>query len=136
MKLTENKSELIWKKILREKVHPGFIIPWKEKNKETELKSVINDTLDVLNELKGSKEDGKSFLGKSNCCISNYREINKVKRNANIPKKSSSIEEVIKSASKYFDGMFNWVHPKSMLNVAPPAAIPSIAGSLMGSIFN
>ncbi|ABK62153.1 pyridoxal phosphate-dependent decarboxylase family protein [Clostridium novyi] len=136
MKLTENKSELIWQKILREKVHPGFIIPWKEKNKEEEFKNVINDTLYTLNELKGSKEEGKSFLGKSNCCISNYREINKVKRNANIPEKSSSIEEVIKSASKYFDGMFNWVHPKSMVNVAPPAAIPSIAGSLMGAIFN
>ncbi|SQB92739.1 pyridoxal phosphate-dependent decarboxylase family protein [Clostridium tetanomorphum] len=42
----------------------------------------------------------------------------------------------MKEASHYFNGMFNLVHPQSMFNVVPPAAIPSIVGNLMGAMFN
>ncbi|WP_125152046.1 pyridoxal phosphate-dependent decarboxylase family protein [Clostridium rectalis] len=134
--MAEKKEILRWQSILQEKVQPAFLAPWEEEAKEEEFKNVVKETLRNINTLKGSKEDKKCFLGEPTCCISNEKDINEVKKMAEMPEKSTSVKEVMKEVVHYFNGMFNWVHPKTMFNVAPPAAIPSVMGNLMGSMFN
>lgn len=132
-----NKNEKQkWQEILKNKVQPAFLAPWQEEAKEEEFKDVVRETLRSVNSLKGDREDKKCFLGESKCCIANADDIVEVKKKANIPEKSTDIKDVMKDVAGYFNGMFNWVHPKAMFNVAPPAAIPSVMGSLMGAMFN
>ncbi|EES90722.1 MULTISPECIES: pyridoxal phosphate-dependent decarboxylase family protein [Clostridium] len=133
--IKQNES-LNWKRVLTEKVQPAFLSPCQEQTKEDEFKDIVTDTLKNVNNLKDDGKDKKPFLGKGICYIGDENSITKVKKKANIPEKSTSMKEVIKEASKYFNGMFNWAHPKAMVNVTPPAAIPSIAGSLMGAMLN
>ncbi|KEI11928.1 L-2,4-diaminobutyrate decarboxylase [Clostridium novyi B str. ATCC 27606] len=133
--IKQNES-LNWKRVLTEKVQPAFLSPCQEQTKEDEFKDIVTDTLKNVNDLKDDGKDKKPFLGKGICYIEDENSIAEVKKKANIPEKSTSMKEVIKEASKYFNGMFNWAHPKAMVNVTPPAAIPSIAGSLMGSMLN
>lgn len=131
------QNELLnWKRVLTEKVQPAFLSPCQEQTKEDEFKDIVTDTLKNVNDLKDDGKDKKPFLGKGICYIGDENSIAEVKKKANIPEKSTSMKEVIKEASKYFNGMFNWAHPKAMVNVTPPAAIPSIAGSLMGAMLN
>src|SRR3712207_2276310 len=132
-----NKNEKQkWQEILKNKVQPAFLAPWQEEAKEEEFKDVVRETLRSVNSLKGDREDKKCFLGESKCCIANADDIVEVKKKANIPEKATDIKDVMKDVAGYFNGMFNWVHPKAMFNVAPPAAIPSVMGSLMGAMFN
>ncbi|WP_231160257.1 pyridoxal-dependent decarboxylase [Clostridium botulinum] len=133
--IKQNES-LNWKRVLTEKVQPAFLSPCQEQTKEDEFKDIVTDTLKNVNDLKDDGKDKKPFLGKGICYIGDENSITEVKKKANIPEKSTSMKEVIKEASKYFNGMFNWAHPKAMVNVTPPAAIPSIAGSLMGAMLN
>ncbi|WP_003379408.1 MULTISPECIES: pyridoxal-dependent decarboxylase [Clostridium] len=133
--IKQNES-LNWKRVLTEKVQPAFLSPCQEQTKEDEFKDIVTDTLKNVNNLKDDGKDKKPFLGKGICYIGDENSITEVKKKANIPEKSTSMKEVIKEASKYFNGMFNWAHPKAMVNVTPPAAIPSIAGSLMGAMLN
>lgn len=133
--IKQNES-LNWKRVLTEKVQPAFLSPCQEQTKEDEFKDIVTDTLKNVNDLKDDGKDKKPFLGKGICYIGDENSIAEVKKKANIPEKSTSMKEVIKEASKYFNGMFNWAHPKAMVNVTPPAAIPSIAGSLMGAMLN
>src|SRR3712207_578415 len=136
MKMIKQNESLNWKRVLTEKVQPAFLSPCQEQTKEDEFKDIVTDTLKNVNDLKDDGKDKKPFLGKGICYIEDENSIAEVKKKANIPEKSTSMKEVIKEASKYFNGMFNWAHPKAMVNVTPPAAIPSIAGSLMGSMLN
>ncbi|AEB75164.1 pyridoxal phosphate-dependent decarboxylase family protein [Clostridium botulinum] len=130
------QNETLWQKVLKEKVQPAFLSPCQEQSKEDDFKDIITQTLKNVNDLKDSDQEKKSFLGEARCCIGDENSIIEVKKKSNIPEKATSMKEVIKEASKYFNGMFNWAHPKAMVNVTPPAAIPSIAGSLMGAMFN
>ncbi|EGO88392.2 aspartate aminotransferase family protein [Clostridium botulinum C] len=136
MKMIKQNESLNWKRVLTEKVQPAFLSPCQEQTKEDEFKDIVTDTLKNVNNLKDDGKDKKPFLGKGICYIGDENSITEVKKKANIPEKSTSMKEVIKEASKYFNGMFNWAHPKAMVNVTPPAAIPSIAGSLMGAMLN
>ncbi|KGM94475.1 aspartate aminotransferase family protein [Clostridium botulinum] len=136
MKMIKQNESLNWQKVLKEKVQPAFLSPCQEQSKEDEFKDIITQTLKNVNDLKDDGQEKKSFLGEARCCIEDENSIIEVKKKANIPEKATSMKEVIKEASKYFNGMFNWAHPKAMVNVTPPAAIPSIAGSLMGAMFN
>src|SRR3712207_3515139 len=136
MKMIKQNESLNWKRVLTEKVQPAFLSPCQEQTKEDEFKDIVTDTLKNVNDLKDDGKDKKPFLGKGICYIEDENSIAAVKKKANIPEKSTSMKEVIKEASKYFNGMFNWAHPKAMVNVTPPAAIPSFAGSLMGSMLN
>ncbi|MCD3216449.1 aspartate aminotransferase family protein [Clostridium botulinum C] len=136
MKMIKQNESLNWKRVLTEKVQPAFLSPCQEQTKEDEFKDIVTDTLKNVNDLKDDGKDKKPFLGKGICYIGDENSITEVKKKANIPEKSTSMKEVIKEASKYFNGMFNWAHPKAMVNVTPPAAIPSIAGSLMGAMLN
>ena len=134
--MVEKNNTPKWEEIVQSKVKPGFMAPWQDSTMEEDFKDVVTETLHNINLLKGSKEENKCFLGEPKCCIENEDDINKVKTEAKVPEEANSMKEVMKMAIPYFNGMFNWVHPKTMFNVAPPAAIPSIMGNLVGAMFN
>lgn len=46
------------------------------------------------------------------------------------------LEEVTERLVQYLSGIFVWGHPRSQINVIPPATIPSIIGNLLPSIYN
>jgi L-2,4-diaminobutyrate decarboxylase len=46
------------------------------------------------------------------------------------------LEEVTARLVQYLSGIFVWGHPRSQINVIPPATIPSIIGNLLPSIYN
>lgn len=129
----QNKN---WREILEKKVQPAFLKPWKDDNATDEFKSLIEETICKINDLKSPSEDNKCFLGDSINYMKNLDDINKIKSNSQIQLNSTSISSVIEECCKYVNGMFNWSSPKSMVNVVPPACIPSIIGSLIGSILN
>ncbi|WP_129597899.1 pyridoxal phosphate-dependent decarboxylase family protein [Anaerophilus nitritogenes] len=134
--MREKNERQKWKKILQEKVQPAFLAPWQEEHKEKEFKEIVRETLYNINSLKGDKEEQKCFLGESKYIIKDKNDILTVQEKAKMPEESTSIKEVMKEVASYFNGMFNWVHPKAMFNVTPPAAIPSVMGNLMGAMFN
>jgi L-2,4-diaminobutyrate decarboxylase len=47
-----------------------------------------------------------------------------------------TVEQVIPELVRYLDGMLLWGHPRSQLNVVPPASIASIIGVLLPSTYN
>lgn len=129
----ENKN---WHKILKEKIQPAFLTPQRDYINNNVFKSIIEYTIDKLNALKSESKDNKCFFGAPVNYMKNLDEINNIKDNSKIPTNVGDITLVIEDCCKYINGMFNWCSPKSMINVVPPAAIPSIVGNLIGSILN
>ncbi len=46
------------------------------------------------------------------------------------------LEMVVPQLVEYLDGMLNWGHPRSQMNVVPPPSIASIIGVLLPSFYN
>ncbi|RXI40034.1 aspartate aminotransferase family protein [Clostridium tetani] len=134
--MVEKNKILKWEEVVKDKVKPAFMAPWQDSTMEEDFKDVVTEILHNINLLKGSKEDKKCFLGEPTCCIGNEKDINEVKFAAKVPEEAAPMKEVMKEVIPYFNGMFNLAHPKAMFNVTPPAAIPSIMGNLVGSMFN
>lgn len=57
-------------------------------------------------------------------------------RNRKISDTMLPLEEVTARLVHYLSGIFVWGHPRSQINVIPPATIPSIIGNLLPSIYN
>lgn len=57
-------------------------------------------------------------------------------RKCRIGKEPLKLEEVTERLVQYLSGIFVWGHPRSQINVIPPATIPSIIGNLLPSIYN
>lgn len=132
----ESKNTPYWKTIIDEKVRPAFITPWKDDKADTYFKEVIVEAIDGINTLKSDKSEPQCFLGKPDYLIVDEEGIQDVKRKAEIPQATSTMEQVIEEVVPYFNGLYNLAHPKSMFNVVPAAGVPSITGSLLGSMFN
>jgi len=57
-------------------------------------------------------------------------------RKCRIGEEPLKLEEVTERLVQYLSGIFVWGHPRSQINVIPPATIPSIIGNLLPSIYN
>jgi len=57
-------------------------------------------------------------------------------RHSRIADSPLKLEEVTARLVQYLSGIFVWGHPRSQINVIPPATIPSIIGNLLPSIYN
>ena len=57
-------------------------------------------------------------------------------RKCRIDDDSATLEDVTEKLVSYLSGLFVWGHPRSQINVIPPATIPSIIGNLLPSIYN
>lgn len=57
-------------------------------------------------------------------------------RQCRIGEEPLKLEEVTERLVQYLSGIFVWGHPRSQINVIPPATIPSIIGNLLPSIYN
>jgi L-2,4-diaminobutyrate decarboxylase len=55
---------------------------------------------------------------------------------ARIPEGPSSIEDLTPRLVEKLEGLPNWSHPRSQVNVVAPPSIPSIIGSLLPAIYN
>lgn len=57
-------------------------------------------------------------------------------RQCRIADDPTTLEDVTERLVQYLSGIFVWGHPRSQINVIPPATIPSIIGNLLPSIYN
>ena len=57
-------------------------------------------------------------------------------RHTQIADSPLALEDVTTRLVQYLSGLFVWGHPRSQINVIPPATIPSIIGNLLPSIYN
>ncbi len=57
-------------------------------------------------------------------------------RQATIPEKGSSVEEVTADLVTYCEGLTLWGHPRTQQNVVAPATISSLIGVLLASMYN
>jgi glutamate/tyrosine decarboxylase-like PLP-dependent enzyme len=57
-------------------------------------------------------------------------------RQCRIKDEAVPLEDVTEKLVSYLSGIFVWGHPRSQINVIPPATIPSIIGNLLPSIYN
>ena len=55
---------------------------------------------------------------------------------AELSEEGRSVEEVARQLVGQLEGMPIWGHPRTQINVVPPASIPSIIGSLLPAIYN
>ena len=125
-----------WQEVINEKVRPAFLTPWRDEQGEQNFKDLLSATVDGINTLKSTEDDTKCYLGKPEYMIADQEGIDEVRRNASIPEKMNSMEDVLNGVIPYFNGLYNLAHPRAMFNVVPAAGVPSIMGSFLGSMFN
>lgn len=53
-----------------------------------------------------------------------------------LEKESQSIDKVLNKLVEYSQGIVKWNHPGTMININPPASIPSVAASSYFSLYN
>ena len=53
-----------------------------------------------------------------------------------LPHNGISVDEVYDSLAHYSQGLIRWSHPGAMINVNPPASIPSVAAASYFSLYN
>ena len=114
-------------RVYLEKLRGFFPQPTIKNNGDRTLIRSMNKTLKGLARLK--KED-KSYLGTYEPV--NYKEAKK----AVMPEKMSSVDEGVNTVVKYFNGLSNWNHPKTVANVVPSPTIVSAAASTVSALQN
>ncbi|WXR62556.1 pyridoxal-dependent decarboxylase [Peptostreptococcaceae bacterium AGR-M142] len=122
-----------WKRVLEENLRKDFISPYKDENQN--LKDLVNEALDGINNLKKSKGK-KPYLGDINKSFKYEEEFHTIKEVEKFPQHMSNAKELIEEALEYYEGGVNWNHPKTMINILPPTTNTSLVGSLIGSILN
>ena len=101
------------------------------KNKDESIKQ-INNILDTLNKNVKTKitNDEKPILD------GGVKLYNKFLKDKHIPQEPRNIKSVLSDFSNYFERSVIWENPGTMINITPPANIPSIATAFYASLFN
>ncbi len=133
----------LWKQILDEKVRSVYPAPERRPERDAQLENFLKNCVAMVNEMKHEPEDEKWYYGdlKKRKLVANHDQsakgvIKGIRNDSHVPATIGNRDAVMKDLVEHFNGMPNWGHSKTLINVVPPSSDLSIAASMLAAMVN
>jgi glutamate/tyrosine decarboxylase-like PLP-dependent enzyme len=137
------KATPLWKKILEEKVRSVYPVPERSRERDAQLENFLKSCVAMVNEMKHEPDQEKWYYGdlKKRKLVASADQsakgvIKGIKNDAHVPAMMGDRDAVMKDLVEHFNGMPNWGHSKTLINVVPPSSDLSIAASMLAAMVN